>query len=31
MEKDAKHIEKLYNKILNFTTKKMTHTQLNGD
>lgn len=31
MDKDAKHIEKLYKKILDFTAKKITHTQLNGD
>lgn len=31
MENDAKHIEKLYKKILTHVKEKITHVQMNGD
>jgi cysteine desulfurase len=31
MENDAKHIEKLYNKIVKYVKEKITHVEINGD
>ncbi len=31
MDYDAKHIERLYKKILKHVNEKITHVQLNGD